>query len=217
MEMTTHSFSYANAYTKANSSLLSPSFCPPKSTTFVAHNSSINFVGYNCLPRKLKCSARILRNFGAISVSDSENNQSGSTSVRWLLQPIGDGDTRHIGYKIAMPGSYEIASDVVTVGRVREKADIVIPVPTVSGLHARIQKTEENLLITDLDSTNGTFIDERRLTPGVVAAASPGNLITFGDTNLAIFRVYKLEEEEFTAESEKSEEEPSSIAVESTS
>lgn len=47
-------------------------------------------------------------------------------------------------------------------------------------MHARIQKTEESLLITDLDSTNGTFIDEIRLQPGVVAAASPGNLITFG-------------------------------------
>lgn len=51
---------------------------------------------------------------------------------------------------------------------------------TVSGLHARIQKTEENLLITDLDSTNGTFINEKKLLPGVVSPASPGNLITFG-------------------------------------
>lgn len=50
----------------------------------------------------------------------------------------------------------------------------------VSALHAQIQKTEKNLLITDLDSTNGTFIDERRLQPGVVATASPGNLIAFG-------------------------------------
>ncbi|KAI3450093.1 hypothetical protein Pfo_006758 [Paulownia fortunei] len=211
MEVTAHFLSYA----KANS--LSAAFFPAKSTAF-AHKS-VNFVGYNCLPRKLKCSARQLRNFGAISASDSESSSTDGT-VRWLLEPIGDGDSRHIGYKIAMPGAFEIASNVVTVGRVREKADVVISVPTVSALHARIQKTEENLLITDLDSTNGTFIDERRLQPGVVAAASPGNLITFGDTNLAIFRVYKLEKEEFTAESEKSEskpeEEPSSN-VESTS
>ncbi|PIN03927.1 Zeaxanthin epoxidase [Handroanthus impetiginosus] len=83
-----------------------------------------------------------------------------------------------------MPGAFEIASDVVTVGRVREKADIVIPVPTVSALHARIQKTEESLLITDLDSTNGTFIGEKRLMPGVASAASPGNLVTFGMNSL---------------------------------
>ncbi|PIN24920.1 Zeaxanthin epoxidase [Handroanthus impetiginosus] len=201
MEVSTHSVSYA----KPNS--LSAAFFPAKST-FVAHKS-VNFVGYNCLPRKLKCSATQLRNFGAISASDSESSLTNG-SVRWLLEPIGDGDSRHIGYKIAIPGAFEIFSDVVTIGRVPEKADIVIPVPTVSAMHARIEKTEECLLITDLDSTNGTFIDERRLEPGVVATASPGNLITFGDTNLAIFKVYKLEKEEFTQSETEPEEEPSS-------
>ncbi|XP_011090253.1 uncharacterized protein LOC105170974 isoform X2 [Sesamum indicum] len=153
MEMTTHSLSYA----KTNS--FSPGFFPAKSS--VAAQFSVNFLGYNCLPRKLKCSGRQLRNFGAIRASDS-GNSSADGSVRWLLEPI------------------------------------------VSALHARIQKTDENLLITDLDSTNGTFIDEKRLQPGVVSAASPGNLVTFGDTNLAIFRVYKLKQEEFAYEPEES-------------
>ncbi|KAK6144131.1 hypothetical protein DH2020_020951 [Rehmannia glutinosa] len=223
MEMTSNYLSYA----RANS--LSPPLFPNKST--VIARSSVNFGGYNCLPRKLNFSASQLRKFGAIRASDSESTTSTNGSlldydyVRYIAFNFrklkcgyltGDGDTRHIGYKIAMPGAFEIASNVVTVGRVREKADIVISVPTVSGLHARIQKTEENLLITDLDSTNGTFIDEKRLQPGVVSAASPGNLITFGDTNLAIFRVYKLEKEEFTSEPEESGNEASS-KVESTS
>ncbi|KAL8531052.1 hypothetical protein ACS0TY_007894 [Phlomoides rotata] len=182
MEVTSHSLSRSKPS-------LSAAFFPSNSTV-LAHKS-VNFVGYNCLPRKLKCSARQLRDFGAVSAS-----------VRWLLQPIGDGDSRHIGYKIEMPGSFEIASDVVTVGRLPQKADIVISVPTVSALHAQIQKTEKNLLITDLDSTNGTYIDETRLKPGVVATASPGNLIAFGDTNLAIFKVYKVDEEEITVEAQ---------------
>ncbi|KAK4268635.1 hypothetical protein QN277_025255 [Acacia crassicarpa] len=42
----------------------------------------------------------------------------------------GDGDSRHIGYKVEMPGAYEIASSDVTVERVPEKADLVIPVAT---------------------------------------------------------------------------------------
>ncbi|KAL7084696.1 hypothetical protein ACP275_14G237500 [Erythranthe tilingii] len=198
MEMRVHSLSYA----KANS-LLSP--------TIFAHRP-VNFVGFkNWQHRKLESSERKLecseRKFGGIIRAGAAAGESGNSStavvdasVRWILQPIGDGDFKHIGYKTAMPGAFEIASDVVTVGRVREKADIVISVPTVSGLHARIRKTEENLLITDLDSTNGTYIDEKRLQPGVVSAASPGNLIIFGDANLAIFRVNKLEKEEFGAE-----------------
>ncbi|RZC79105.1 hypothetical protein C5167_003310 [Papaver somniferum] len=79
-----------------------------------------------------------------------------------------------------MPGAFEIASSVVTVGRLPEKADMVIPVATVSGVHARIKVKEGNLLVIDLDSTNGTFIDKKRLSPGVVAMVSPGNCLTFG-------------------------------------
>ncbi|KZV44456.1 hypothetical protein F511_19357 [Dorcoceras hygrometricum] len=195
MEMATQSFSYAK------SKSLSP-FIAPKST--VLSHKPVNFVGYNCLPRKLTCSTKQFRNFGAVSASDSDTSPP-DDSARWLLQPIGNGDTRHIGgYKVAMPGAFEIASSVVTVGRVREKADIVLRVPTVSAVHARIQKTEDNLLITDLESTNGTFIGEKRLQPGVSSAALPGNLVTFGDTNLAIFRVYKLEKEDFSTESQES-------------
>lgn len=51
---------------------------------------------------------------------------------------------------------------------------------SVSGVHARIQKKEGNLLVTDLDSTNGTFIDDKKLKPGVVATVSSGSSITFG-------------------------------------
>ncbi|KAI3691834.1 hypothetical protein L6452_31636 [Arctium lappa] len=111
---------------------------------------------------------------------------------RWLLEPVGDGDSRHIGFKVAMPSAFEIASSEVTVGRVPDKADIVIPVATVSGTHARLQKKGSDLLVTDLGSTNGTFIDEKRLMPGVPSVIPPGRYVTFGDTNLAIFRVSKV-------------------------
>lgn len=57
----------------------------------------------------------------------------------------------------------------------------------MSALHARVEKKEGSLLVTDLDSTNGTFIDEKRLKPGVAAAASSGNCITFGKFSLRVF------------------------------
>ncbi|KAE9599546.1 putative zeaxanthin epoxidase [Lupinus albus] len=111
----------------------------------------------------------------------------------FLNQLVRDGDTKHIGFKVEMPGVYEIASSDVTIGRVPEKADLVIPVATVSGVHARIQSKQGSLLVTDLDSTNGTFIDDKRLRPGVVTTVSSGSCITFGDTHLAMFRVSKVE------------------------
>ncbi|PAN15643.1 hypothetical protein PAHAL_3G013200 [Panicum hallii] len=111
------------------------------------------------------------------------------SSVRWVLDPAGDGDWRHIGYKVARPGAFEIASNAVTVGRVADKADIVLPVATVSGAHARLEKKDGRLLVTDLDSTNGTYINERRLNPGFPIPIDPGSLLIFGDIHLAMFRV----------------------------
>lgn len=148
------------------------------------------------------------RNFGAIFASEAESQTSTAETggaERWLLEPVGDGDTRHIGFKVSMPVAFEIASSVVTIGRLPEKADIVVPVATVSGVHARIEKKDGVLLVTDLDSTNGTFIGEKRLKPGVASPISSGSYLTFGDTNLAIFRVSKLENIEVSGKSEESE------------
>ncbi|GAU42272.1 hypothetical protein TSUD_81810 [Trifolium subterraneum] len=160
-------------------------------------------------------------NLGAIHASEAASPTTNVTE-RWILEPIElrvgssltqsykicpsgvqnywapgarDGDSRHIGFKVERPGAYEIASNEVTVGRVPDKADLVIPVATVSGVHARIRKKQDNLLVIDLDSTNGTYVDDIRLRPGVVTTVSSGSCITFGDTNLAMFRVSKIQDE----------------------
>ncbi|CAN6330372.1 unnamed protein product [Urochloa humidicola] len=90
------------------------------------------------------------------SSSLADGTSTVGSSVRWVLEPAGDRDWRHIRYKVARPSAVEIASDTVTVGRVADKADIVLPVATVSGTHARLEKKDGRLLVTDLDSTNGT-------------------------------------------------------------
>ncbi|KAF8648865.1 hypothetical protein HU200_064568 [Digitaria exilis] len=126
------------------------------------------------------------------SLADGESTLGSSSSVRWVLDPAGDGDWRHIGYKVERPGAIEIVSDAITVGRVADKADIVLPVATVSGTHARLEKRDRRLLVTDLGSTNGTYINERRLNPGFPIPVDPGALLIFGDIHLAMFRVRKM-------------------------
>jgi predicted component of type VI protein secretion system len=53
--------------------------------------------------------------------------------------------------------------DNMTIGR-NEGNDIVIDNLAVSGVHARIDKTEDTYILTDLQSTNGTFVNDKRIT-----------------------------------------------------
>ena len=52
---------------------------------------------------------------------------------------------------------------------------------SVSGLHARLEARGDEVLVTDLDSTNGTFIDDQRIRPGDAVAVGAGAVITFGE------------------------------------
>lgn len=207
MAVTAQSLSYAK--------LPKPSinFSSPASLPFF--HSKASYVGFSSVTLQSSKSfltqlkgvgikTRQLRNVGAINASEAESPPT-DVAERWLLEPVGDGDSRHIGSRVKMPDAFEIVSNEVTVGRVPEKANIVIPIATVSGLHARIQKKDGNLLVTDLDSTNGTFIDDKRLRPGVPATVLPGNYIIFGDIHLAMFRATKLENVEAATKAEESE------------
>ncbi|EEF35709.1 uncharacterized protein LOC8263127 [Ricinus communis] len=196
----------------------SASIAPPifhSKTSLLAHNLiPFHSSKVTLLPQQhgFRIKTRKHRSLGPIHASEGENTVR-DVQDKWILEPVGDGDSRHIGYQVKMPDAFEIASNEVTVGRLPEKADMVIPVATVSGVHARLQKKGENLLVTDLDSTNGTFINEKRLSPGVVAAASSGSFITFGDIHLAMFRASKIESASKPEESEEREETGSSGSI----
>jgi predicted Zn finger-like uncharacterized protein len=52
---------------------------------------------------------------------------------------------------------------LVTIGRLRGGADIEIDDAKVSRLHCAIEVTSDSVLLRDLRSTNGTFLNERRI------------------------------------------------------
>ncbi|KAM0877417.1 hypothetical protein ACQ4PT_035546 [Festuca glaucescens] len=133
------------------------------------------------------------RSSRALSLRCSAAAAGSPSTEGWLLEPAGDGDWKHIGYRVERRGPIEItSSEVVTVGRVPENADIVIPVATVSGVHARLEKKKDgSLVVTDMNSTNGTYINERKLVPGFPVAVNSGSLLIFGDIHLAMFHARK--------------------------
>lgn len=114
---------------------------------------------------------------------------------KWVLQPIGDGNSSHLDEAVPLPGAFEVLTAESTVGRLAEKVDIVIPVATVSGVHARLEKKNGTLFVTDLNSTNGTYVNDKRIRAGAVTPIPPGGRVTFGDDHLAAFKFSKVEEE----------------------
>lgn len=58
---------------------------------------------------------------------------------------------------------HPFAKENMTIGR-SEGNDIVVDNLAVSGLHARIDKIENTYILTDLQSTNGTFVNDERIT-----------------------------------------------------
>ncbi|MET1087850.1 MAG: FtsK/SpoIIIE domain-containing protein [Arthrobacter sp.] len=65
----------------------------------------------------------------------------------------------------------------------RTGAELTIPDPAVSRAHARIDVSDRALTITDLDSTNGTFVDDRRVR---TAAISTSSLIRCGNSTMSV-------------------------------
>jgi hypothetical protein len=57
---------------------------------------------------------------------------------------------------------YFLTKDETTIGRL-EGNDIIIPDPSVSRHHAEIKRENNNFFVLDLESTNGTWIDGKRI------------------------------------------------------
>jgi len=71
-----------------------------------------------------------------------------------------------------------VRNPIVNIGR-GDYNDLVIPEPSVSASHAKLQRREGIWVLTDLGSTNGTFVDGERLTEET--PLGPGATIRFGE------------------------------------
>ena len=79
--------------------------------------------------------------------------------------------------------AFALEKDSVQIGRIGDN-DIVLPDPNVSRVHARVEKRDGAYRILDLESTNGTWVNERRVTDAVL---KDNDVIRLGSTRF-IFR-----------------------------
>ncbi|MCX8108741.1 MAG: FHA domain-containing protein [Verrucomicrobiae bacterium] len=78
--------------------------------------------------------------------------------------------------------SYELKAERTTVGRHEDNA-FVIPEPSVSGHHCEIILKGTEVVVRDLNSTNGTYINSQPISEGVL---KPGQILRLGQVELRL-------------------------------
>jgi len=83
------------------------------------------------------------------------------------------------------PQVFTLQADTVMVGRDKDN-QLVVEDPEVSRRHVQITRDGNGYRVMDLNSTNGTFLKNTRLLPGVQAAWEPQEVLHIGDTWLRL-------------------------------
>lgn len=68
---------------------------------------------------------------------------------------------------------------VVTIGRSKQ-CDIILPIEGISRVHLKIEINDEAIIVTDLNSLNGVFIEGERLEPNTPTNYRPYLTLSFG-------------------------------------
>lgn len=127
------------------------------------------------------------------AASNSPNKQSGQTSQR---QPVPAAQEVRVAARINSPDgtSEKILSFIpggkrLGVGRASD-ANISLPHPSVSKIHAALMMNREGtLLVADTGSTNGTYINGRRIAYGEARQIEDGDVVSFGEIEVRLRKV----------------------------
>ena len=82
-----------------------------------------------------------------------------------------------------VPAEYSLMKDEISIGR-GEDNDVVIPHASVSRQHARLMRREGGFELMDLNSTNGSYVDDRQIHGS--AFVSAGSRLRLGDIRFVL-------------------------------
>ena len=102
-----------------------------------------------------------------IYFSDLEKPVMEPSGVPWLVETEGK-------------QKYCLENLPVTVGKLTQKAGIVLEDPSVSRVHARFFAETDDLWLIDMNSRNGTIVNEKKLAPNEAVKIHHGDRIQFG-------------------------------------
>ena len=78
--------------------------------------------------------------------------------------------------------TYELKVDKTTIGRLEDNA-FQIAEPSVSSHHCELIQRGSDIVVKDLSSTNGTFVNGEKITE---AALKPGQILRLGQVEMRL-------------------------------
>ena len=105
-----------------------------------------------------------------------------------VTAPRGAGSTRGarlvaVDHIDPVPAEYSLMKDEISIGR-GEDNDVVIPHASVSRQHARLMRRDGGFELMDLNSTNGSYVDDRQIHGS--AFLSAGSSLRLGDIRFVL-------------------------------
>lgn len=110
-----------------------------------------------------------------------------------------------VAYLLAASGHGQdivVYAGTMTIGRRPPSDHVIAEDPYVSGRHASITASDGKLEITDLGSTNGTFVNGQRLAPNTPIALAAGDEVAIGQGKYVVSMAPEESEAEDEAEAE---------------
>ncbi|MCM1049820.1 MAG: FHA domain-containing protein [Clostridiales bacterium] len=98
---------------------------------------------------------------------------SGIREIEYKLYAMDNKNKRHI----------ELTKFPFTIGKMAGCVDCVLTDASVSRVHARIEKQDGKVFLTDMNSMNGTYKNGLRMEPSETLEIEPGDEIRFGKLN----------------------------------
>lgn len=78
-----------------------------------------------------------------------------------------------------------VPSDVITIGR-KQDCDLCIPLVVVSRRHCQLSRAEDDVVIRDLGSTNGTYLNGSRIAKTDKVSVKPGDNLQIGPVTFTL-------------------------------
>jgi len=123
---------------------------------------------------------------------ESDMTREGTATVRRNVLIADQRKSPVVGWFVAMTGhqkgeDFRIREGPNTIGSASD-ADIVLHDAAISGKHASLRYRDEKFTITDLDSTNGTFLNDRT-DPIAREELKDNDLVRMGEVTLKFKRL----------------------------